>query len=364
MSGHIDDIKKSESRRIPSKLDQFVMSVKTPQDMVLKFSSDMAKRFAITEESLRSDQSKFSLTTQTDGNPAPQKTGPPHLLKFSQPRKFFRKKASWPLELSATELPFQAYSAPANSDTDALRRSLPKVSSQPKVKDVTFTASSFRALEETVSESVQGMSVLTSLVETLVPLLGKEKVEEGQEEFQLRDSDEIDKGDLANLISGVHSCMGNLSTLILNQRTQLAALYRVEFLSSSGFDEEERKQLRSLPLSNDALFNPGWLEFFLDKKRKTNQELLLNKVARDSERAPRSQNKRPRSQSRLQNRSRTPKSGTTDSARSQQQKKSDVPGQWGSFRGKANYRGRGGQSRGGGRGGKPPKASRQNPSFQ
>jgi hypothetical protein len=44
MSGHIDDIKKSESRRIPSKLDQFVMSVKTPQDMVLKFSSDMAKK--------------------------------------------------------------------------------------------------------------------------------------------------------------------------------------------------------------------------------------------------------------------------------------------------------------------------------
>ena len=80
-------------------------------------------------------------------------------------------------------------------------------------------------------------------METLVPLLGKEKVEEGQEDFQLRDSDEIDKIDLANLISGMHACMGNLSTLVLNQRTQLAALYRDEFLSSSGFDEVERKHL-------------------------------------------------------------------------------------------------------------------------
>ena len=59
MSAQIDDIKKSSSRRIPSKLDQFVMSVKTSQDMVLKFSSDMARRFTITEESLRSDQSKL-----------------------------------------------------------------------------------------------------------------------------------------------------------------------------------------------------------------------------------------------------------------------------------------------------------------
>ena len=78
MSSHIDDIKKPESQLIPSSLDQFVLSEKNHQDLVLKFSTDMARRFAVTEKALRSDQSNFSLFTQTEDNPAPLKSGPPH----------------------------------------------------------------------------------------------------------------------------------------------------------------------------------------------------------------------------------------------------------------------------------------------
>jgi hypothetical protein len=44
MSSYIDDIKTTESRRIPSKLDQFVMTEKPSQELTLTFSSDMAQK--------------------------------------------------------------------------------------------------------------------------------------------------------------------------------------------------------------------------------------------------------------------------------------------------------------------------------
>lgn len=364
MSLYVEDIEQSMSTDIPSKLDNFVARRKPPKEMSLKFAADMRERGEVAQQILRSEaKKKVSLFRRTQGNPAPEKSGQPTLTQFSTPGRFHPAKPSWPLELPFRELPFQPFSDPAPSDLEAVSRTLGTATAQ-KVKDVSLSTASFKSLEESLTYSIQGLSVLTSLVQTAIPFLGT-TVQEGEEAFPLKPPEEIDTVTLAGLLAGVHDCTGTLASLALHQRTQLAGLYRDAFLAPSGFTTEERAHLRSLPLSRESLIHEPWLKVILDKKHKKTNEKVLIRVAEQSTRsgAKTKQGPQPSHSGKKHKKrrlsghsaSQAQNAHTQPTGSGQQQRR---PG----FTGPPN-RGRGGGSGRGGRGAKAPNPARQNPSF-
>ncbi len=260
-------------------MDKFA-SFRSDDDLPeLDLTSDLSQRVLVAESNLRVKFHDVSLTT-LETMPVPSLPDNPELATTSQPNLFVYKKVAFPARLSKGKLPFQEYSHLCQPDLDALARSSASRSVD-TAPSVTFSGRSFRGLEESSTDIIKGVSLVTSTFQAMVDCLGEPtKTSDGRPEFDF--TTDMDRESLVVLLRGTLEGLGALGTAAVHHRVQLAAMYRDKVLEGSGFDSEARSQLRSLPLCRDSLFRPEWSTYHLNKLRAGNQDAVFNTVAENA----------------------------------------------------------------------------------
>jgi len=256
--------------------DMYTLGRQTSGRGHLAWSEKHQRTFDRCESFLRS--SKKGVSKDFKFLPAPERDSAPALNQTSAPKGFQSMALVWPVSVEDAELPFQTSSKPSPSDLNIIGMSSGKTSIPTSVKDVPIGSRSFRHLETAVSSSVAGAAALRSLFSGFLRVIMSDSPDD-ENLPRLRDPSSVDGVELAHMIAAMNSSLENSFQNAVHERVQLAALYRDAFLDSSGFTDQEKAELRSLPLERDGLFHPPWLASYLDKRRHRVQEDAFTAIA-------------------------------------------------------------------------------------
>ena len=141
-----------------------------------------------------------------------------------------------------------------------------------------MNGSSFKALEQTAAECVIGVSCVASSLLAMKNILGTYKAEDKTSSANFTLNENVNTESLAVVYKSLSTAIELLESQVTNQRVQLAAVYRGAYLEQSGFHDDVKANLRSLPTSKDSLFHKPWIEHFVKKLKSTNKSTALNKV--------------------------------------------------------------------------------------
>ena len=259
MSNHLNDLERVDFvRPTSSGIGRFKISDHSNSHSYRLGLSESSKHsFKLAEQLIRMD--KFPRRRILyDKYAEPDRNEAPVLETVSKSFSVVAKDQAWPIFIADESLPFQNFSKPSFHEASYFR----------PPEQISFPAKDFNKLEKLSSDIVKGVSLQSSLLETLFSILGQvQSDDQGRSFFSVRPSDQIDQTAVAHMVDAIVKTNENLSYAASQVRVQEGAAYRDHYLKDSSFTKQDRSLLRSLPLSANSLWEKKWFDFFIEKSK-------------------------------------------------------------------------------------------------
>ena len=259
MSNHLNDLERVDfARPTSSGIGRFKISDHSNSHSYRLGLSESSKHsFKLAEQLIRMDKYPRRRILY-DKYAEPDRSEAPVLEAVSKPFFIVAKDQAWPIFIADESLPFQNFSKPSFHEASYLK----------SLEQISFPVKDFNKLEKLSSDIVKGVSLQSSLLETLFSILGQvQSDDQGRSFFSVRSSDQIDQTAVAHMVDAIVKTNENLSYAASQVRVQESAAYRDHFLKESSFTKQDRSLLRSLPLSANSLWEKKWFDFFIEKSK-------------------------------------------------------------------------------------------------
>lgn len=277
MANHLNDLERVDiSRPSTSGIGRFKISEQSASHSFrLGLSQSSKHSLKLAEQLIRMDKVPRKRVL-LDKYAEPDRSEAPTLEAATKPFNVIARDMAWPIYIADESLPFQTFSKPSFHEASFLN----------PIANISLAPKDYNKLEKLSSDLVKGVSLQSSLLETLFSILGQVQTDnQGRSFFAVKSSDQFDQSAVAHMVDAVVKTNENLAYAASQLRVQEAAIFRDFVLKSSSILPQDRPIMRSLPLSSNSLWEKKWFDTFVEKakiqKKSKIEDWWFNQISLD-----------------------------------------------------------------------------------